>query len=325
LVLTVLYQPPGSSVVATTDSVKVKLADEAGNAVRDSVVTFTAQTGGSSVGVAQVVTDANGVAATTWTFGTIVAANGLSVWAPGLENITWISVTPMPAALAAVHFQSKIVTLAGATVALPLIGNDTYGNVRSIDASVTTCRTSAPSVATVDVTSLRVTKVGSGQSIITCGTSAAPPDSMIVASVPANGVWIGTATGVFDVASNTMFETPVVIDASAHQSNSLGSMTYTVSWDTAQLTYVRGFSWMGSPPVLNTTDVANGRLTVSVASAFGVISVSPATVLYLDFQTAAAPGRTGTITVSVSQAADVTTFADALPTIVGLSQPLVLK
>jgi hypothetical protein len=80
--------PPGSSAAGfeLADSVVIKLADQFGNAVAGTSVTFAIVNGGGSVNPATVTTNAEGIARTNWTLGS-AGAQSMRVSAGALQTV----------------------------------------------------------------------------------------------------------------------------------------------------------------------------------------------------------------------------------------------
>ena len=80
-------QAPGGQAVSPAPAVHV--VDQYGNDVSGATVTFTVTSGGGSVSPANALTDANGIATTTWTLGTTAGANTLTATLGDLSPITF--------------------------------------------------------------------------------------------------------------------------------------------------------------------------------------------------------------------------------------------
>jgi len=171
-----------------------------------------------------------------------------------------------------------------------------------------------------------VTQVATGQSVISCGINGPPIDSIIVASIPAGGAWVGVSTAAFEVDHDSTIGIPIGVDMWSYGPSPLGSLTLQITWDPAQLTYVSSAEYTyATSSSVNVTDVANGHLTVADVVPWGLSYAQLSGPIALTFRAASTAGRTGSIVVTVLQAADAYTFADALPKIVPLTQPIVIR
>jgi DNA-binding beta-propeller fold protein YncE len=278
------------------------------------------------VGSSVVKTDANGLATTTWTVGTIAQLYQLTVTAANVPQPTMVFVSAAHGPVASMEFTTNTMIVEGGPEVMHILGRDSFDNlfeVTGTDVDVT-CDSRTPGIVNIDAAALTVSRVAPGQTVLACGIGAARSDSLLLISLPDHGIWIGALTGLFEIQSNTEFTATVDMDASRHSPSSIGSMTFTVTWDTTQMTYTghTDLTWLA--PVVNATESAHGRLTVAYASADGFTPWGWTSLLQLYFTTSA-PGQTGELKVTVSEAADARTFADALPKFVALSQPLVLQ
>jgi alpha-tubulin suppressor-like RCC1 family protein len=178
-----------TGTVGGQQDLRVRVRDQNNAAMSGVTVTFAAQQG--SVAPATVVTDAEGHALTSWTFGTTAGTQTATASTAGLGSLTFTATVSAGAAAE--------ITIAPASVALEAIGQtaqltaqvrDSHGNaIPNADVQWTTANAS---VVTVSATGL-VTAVGLGSTTVRArvGTSnvqavipvsvALPPASIVVA------------------------------------------------------------------------------------------------------------------------------------------------
>jgi hypothetical protein len=88
----VVVQAPssvGAPGFALADTLKVRLADEAGHPRRGATVTWAVRSGGGSVAPVSDTTDANGIAAAIWTLGGTPGPNELRASGPDDSSVTF--------------------------------------------------------------------------------------------------------------------------------------------------------------------------------------------------------------------------------------------
>jgi hypothetical protein len=157
--------------------------------------------------------------------------------------------------------------------------------------------------------------------MLVCEAPSAKADSMLVVALPRGSLWLGVLPDSFTVSPNATMRAAITLGEEG-TSKLVGSVTFTVTWDPAQLRYISHTLTHNDPTVVNTTDVSHGHLTVSYASTTGM---GYSEIIALQFKAASTTGKTGAISVSVSQCAEASTFADMLPRTLGSSFPLVIK
>ena len=131
----------------------VRVVDAFGNAVQGANVTFAVQTGGGSVGTTTVASDANGLAATTYTLGTAAGTGNNTMTASASvagnpNNITFTaSAVAGAAAKLAIHTEPSATATAGVNFAQqPVIWvEDAYGNLVTNASGIVTATRNAGS------------------------------------------------------------------------------------------------------------------------------------------------------------------------------------
>ena len=138
----VMVQGDGqSNTVATAVSVNpaVRVVDAFGNPVAGVSVGFAVQTGGGRAGAASVISDASGLAATTYTLGTVAGTTNNTLLAsatvagsPSGITFTESALAGAPSKLAIYTQPSATATAGAAFVQQPVVSvQDTYGNIVS--------------------------------------------------------------------------------------------------------------------------------------------------------------------------------------------------
>ena len=151
------------------------------------------------------------------------------------------------------------------------------------------------------------------------GSMGGLSDSTLVAVFEPNGVLVSAQAPRFDLQTDTTFSTKVQL-ISGPSTPGIGSVTVTVAWDPTVLAYVTDVADPNGPSAtVNSTNAANGSLTIAVATS---TSLSDSVSLRnITFKAASAAGRSGAITVTVSDISD-DNFTSLLPVTQTLSFPV---
>ena len=300
---------PTTLLVGTSTPVKVRVTNVYGDPIPGTTVTFTLTAGNGSVAPASALTDVNGIAMTTWTLGTTLAL-GDGLLATAGTATRQINYTPLGGAPVSVAMAYPFVGIAsGATGKDSLTATDAYGNVFTPASAVLFAQNSSV-VALGSANDGSFTAQAAGQTYI-YGFAGSSIDSTLVAVFANNGVLVSAPAPRFDLKADTTFTTTVQLTAGS-ATPAIGSLTAKVTWDPTVLSYVSdtpGDAVNGSVTV-NTTNVANGSLTLAVAS--GNAIGSPFALRHITFTASPVVGRSGTLGVTVS---DITTsnFTSLLP------------
>lgn len=175
---------------ATPSTISVLVFDQTGSALANSTVSWSVASGGGTVSSASSTTDANGLAAVTWTLGTTAGANSLvaSLAGGATVTITATGVAGPAATLTIVSGNNQSITAGNTSDALVVQAADQYGNLingQSI-AWTTNDGTLGASPTTTDAT---------GQSSTTLSTGATAEVYVVTASA-------GSASAQFTITSN---------------------------------------------------------------------------------------------------------------------------
>lgn len=113
--------------------ISVRVTDQNGNAMANTPVTWTVETGGGSVASATTSTDGNGNTSVVWTLGTAAGANTLKASLANNTSVT-ISATGTPAAastLTIISGNNQILVGGGTSAALVVKATDGAGTALS--------------------------------------------------------------------------------------------------------------------------------------------------------------------------------------------------
>ncbi|MGD8726539.1 MAG: hypothetical protein PVH40_02785, partial [Gemmatimonadales bacterium] len=227
--LTIVSGNDQTGVVVTplTDSLVVLATDVDGLPVANTTVTWSVTLNDGTVSPATSTTDANGLAATAWTLGSLAGANEVQATIPA-DTVTFVATgTAGDAAVLELVSGDAQSDTVGATLPLPLVVRvtDLFGNPvqgTPVDFATADGGTLTPVSPTTDVDGL-------AQSVWTLGLTAGPQTatasstglagspltfSTTVTPAPHVNNWTGTAgDGMWTTASNwSRNEVPTVID-----------------------------------------------------------------------------------------------------------------
>ncbi len=161
-----------------TDSLKVQLVDQFGNAVDGGIVTFAVTAGGGTVDPPAPKADANGIAATAWTLGAVAGTHTVEASMAGLKGSPVVfNATPI---------------LPGTPALIEIVGGDGQDLLAGAEAIVN------PTVVVKDANGIPVP----GESVIFAVTAGAGSIMGSPAVTDANGVATSGAW-TYDVAAGT--------------------------------------------------------------------------------------------------------------------------
>lgn len=317
-----LAQPFSSTLtVGESTPVQARVTNVYGNPIAGTTVSFTVSEGIGTLSPATAVTDANGIATTTWTVGTVLV-QGNSIIARAGDAQVEISCAPLhgPAVEIAASVPFAGLTV-GNLVRVDVTARDVYTNEFTPSSAQFVARDPSvlvsptyPSPGEVTMTAQAV-----GQTYLVANVDGVT-DSTLVAVFPDNGVLISVAPPSLALPAGGTFSTNVQMSRGP-STPPIGSLTATVTWDPAVLTYVSDnppYGFDGSVTV-NRTNVATGSLTIAAAT--GTSLGYPMVLRVLTFTASSTPNLHGMLGVTVS---DISTnnFADLLPVTQVVSFPV---
>ncbi|HJQ20558.1 MAG TPA: hypothetical protein VJ867_09440, partial [Gemmatimonadaceae bacterium] len=294
----------------------VELQDQFGQPFVGATVTFSAVTGGGSVGTSSTTTDSQGRAQTSLTLGTSGGAQTFRASVPGITPVTITATAIIPPGSIKFAKYANLLDV-GATASAP-------ATVKALDGSVIdTARVNYASrngaIATVSAGT--ITGVAAGQATIvgTVARATSLKDSTLAIVVPTGGVVLMSSIDRFEYPTDTTMTVSIFVDLRSSGKN-LGSTTIDVTWSTSQLLYQ---SWSngssGVVPTVNATGASSGTLTLAMADVNGF--GGKVEMLRVTFKTATT-AATGALTLTAREmtASDVTT--NLLPLLVQVKNSL---
>jgi len=166
---------------ALSQKLRVHLADSAGAAVEGVPVTWSVATGGGSLDLTSMETNATGDAEVTWTLGTMAGTQSVTASSPGTDPVTFTA-TAQAGPVASVEVSPSSASLeVGGSTQLSAEAADEYDNVIA-DASIAWSSSDA-AVASVDESGL-VTGEGDGSATITATAGGHAADAQVTVSAP---------------------------------------------------------------------------------------------------------------------------------------------
>jgi hypothetical protein len=313
-------------VAGASVAVTAQLADANANAVATSGRTVTWSVAGESGGAftpATSPTASSGAALTSYTTGTSIGtsytitaldASGFS----GSANLSNLAGAPATVNWTPGHV---VVTDTSYATAGLFTATNQFGRVIGLPQLTYTSRTAtAASVSPAGV----VAPVARGQTMIVASALANPvaTDSALFAIATPGAPVVRTDLSRFDVRHDTTFTVTVIVDM--RSATLLGAATVELSWNPAVLKYVSDAeAGSGVGALVGSANAANGSLVLSAASASGFGgTVQLRNVTFLVNSTT---GRTGSLTLLVTELAAAATFTSLLPTTLAISYPLVIR
>jgi hypothetical protein len=205
---------------------------------------------------------------------------------------------------------------AGQSVRPTITAADENGNV--VPNTQITFTASTPSVVTL-ASDGSIAGIGLAQTFVVA-SSALTSDSILVVVTSPNGPVLETDLTRLDIAHDTSFTVPVVLDMRT-SGEKLGATTVTIRWDPAQLTMVSqidGSTGVGA--LVNTNGAPQGVLTMAVASATGF--PGRIELRRITFKAASTIGKAGKLQLSASEVSGAGTFANLLSRTTAVTYPL---
>jgi hypothetical protein len=272
--------------------------------------------GGGSVAPSSVVTDAQGRASARFTTDPKVGLNTATATIAGAAPATF-TVTTVAGPAKTLSIKERIIIAdAGQRVTPTITAADANGNVvpsTQIDFNART-----PSVVSL-TSDGAIVGIGLAQTFVVA-SSALTSDSVLVVVTAPNGPVLETDLTRLDVAHDTSFTVPVVLDMRT-SGEKLGATTVTVRWDPGQLSMVSqadGSSGVGA--LVNASGAAQGVLSFAVASATGFSG--KVELRRITFRAVSTIGRAGNLKLSASELSGATTFTDLLSRTTAVTYPL---
>jgi alpha-tubulin suppressor-like RCC1 family protein len=280
----------GAVAAALPQPLVVRVNDTDGQPLPGVSVTWAADPGSGAVSPATAVTDAGGIARTTWTVGTKAGTAGVTATVAGLSPATFTAqVTPGPAAALKITPDSVWLLGPGDTLRLQVQGVDAYQN--NIENPVVQWESAAPGVASIDAGGLvRGIQVGSVSITARLGGVSAPAKVFVPGPFTAIATgythtcaltvdghaycWGLNSTGNLGIGGTTDSSVPVAV-ASGHRFKQLAAgMQVTCGIATTGVTYCWGANWQGS---LGNGTTADSWVPVPVSGSlqFTQISAGP--------------------------------------------------
>jgi hypothetical protein len=298
------------------DSIRVRVMDGGGNPKQGISVSFAVTAGGGTVSPASAVTDAQGRAASLFVTDPKVGANTATATIAGAAPVSF-SVTTVAGPAKTLSIKERIAIIdAGQRVTPTITAVDANGNPVPTPQLNLTART--PSVVTLNPDG-SIVGVGLAQTFVVA-SSALTADSILVVVSSPNGPILESDFTRLDVAHDTTFTTPIVLDMRT-SGERLGATTVTIRWDPSQLTMlsdVDGASAVGA--LVNENNAAQGMLTLAVASATGF--AGRIELRRITFKVASTVGKAGKLQLSTSEVSGAGTFTNLLAKTAAITYPL---
>lgn len=315
-----------SPVAGASVAVTAQLADVNGNAVASSGRTVTWSVTGESGGAFNPATSqtlASGAALTSYTTGTSIGTpyTLTALDASGFTgSVSLTNAAGSPAAVSWTPGHIVVTDTAYATAGL-FIATNQFGRVIGLPQLTYTSRT--PSAASVSAAGV-VAPLARGQTMIVASATAnsSATDSALFAIATPGGPVVRTDLSRFDLRHDTTFTVTVIADM--RSATLLGAATVELSWDPTVLKYVSDAeAGSGVGALVGSANAANGSLVLTAASASGLGgTVQLRNVTFLVNSTT---GRTGSLTLHVTELSAATSFTSLLATTLPISYPLVIR
>jgi hypothetical protein len=313
-------------VAGASVTVTAQLADANSNAVASSGRTVTWSVSGESGGAfnpASSQTSATGAALTSYTTGTSIGTpyTLTALDASGLTGSA--SLSNVAGALASVTWVPGHIVVTDTAYATAGLFTATNQFGRAIGLPPLTYTSRTPTAASVSPAGV-VAPLARGQSMIVASAIANPAatDSALFGIATPGAPVVRTDLSRFDLRHDTTLTVTVIVDM--RSATLLGAATVELSWNPAVLKYVSDAeAGSGVGALVGSANAANGSLVLSAASASGFGgTVQLRNVTFLVNSTT---GRTGSLTLLVTELAAATSFTSLLPTTLAISYPLVIR
>lgn len=285
--------PPGSNI----DSITVKVADQFGNPVVGTVVTFAVTGGGGAISPASVTTGLNGLASAEWRVGGAArTSNSASASSPGLAAPTVAFSTTTDGIVASLRMAAPMFSVDSLISTTPgVVALDADG-IPVIHPRITLV---ARTPTTVSVSGSTVRGIHPGQTFLIATSVDAPQatDSALFVVANIGAPTVSAAVPRFDLKTDTTFTVSVVVDMGTG-TEKLGAATLQVTWNPNVLIFIsdaEGSSQVGA--TLNTSNTATGFYTMTMANPSGFAGAVE--MRRLTFKAASVAGRNGTLAITV--------------------------
>jgi hypothetical protein len=312
-------------VVGQVVTITARLTDANGNAIATAgrAVTWTATTSGGTFTPGVSAVDASGTASTAFTVGpaagavyivTATDASGIAGSAPAITTSTAIPTTVVNAGPPVVVIDS------GATLASPFQVFDQSGRLLS---GVVLSYPRQGAVTTTAAGVISAAHPGQIMLVAAAPLNVAARDSVLVLVASRGGPLLRTDLSQFRLKADTTFTVTIVADMRSTGLR-LGSLGLAITWDTALLAYVsdaEGASGTGAS--VNRSGVANGTLNLALASSAGFDGAIQ--LRTITFRATSVAGRTGALSLLVTDCTAASSFADLLSATVAARFPLVTR
>lgn len=315
-------EPITSPIGANIDSIAVQATDQYGNPVPNELILFSVTAGGGSVSPASRPTGTDGRAAARWTIGPELGATNT---AKATENNASLSVafsTVATNAVSAVRFADHVLVVdSGSNITPSIVVLDAKGSTIP-DAPISIVARNL-SVANGGAT---VTGSRSGQTFVVATSlddQSVRDSAMLLVSGGGKPV-VSLDVPRFDLKTDTTFTVSLRLDPRS-TSVPVGSATLQVVWNTAVLTFVSEQAVTTSNVIvdLNSAGIANGVITVAMASSAGVTGTTE--LRRFTFKASSVVSRSGTLSVQVVDLAAAGTFVNLAAQTVSGSYPLRIR
>ena len=315
-----------SPVAGASVAVTAQLTDVNGNAVASSGRTVTWSVTGESGGAFNPATSqtlASGAALTSYTTGTSIGTpyTLTALDASGFTgNVSLTNAAGTPAAVSWTPGHIVVTDTAYATAGL-FIATNQFGRVIGLPQLTYTSRT--PSAASVSAAGV-VAPLARGQTMIVASATAnsSATDSALFAIATPGGPVVRTDLSRFDFRHDTTFTVTVIADM--RSATLLGAATVELSWDPTVLKYVSDAeAGSGVGALVGSANAANGSLVLTAASASGFGGTGQ--LRNVTFLVNSTTGRTGSLTLHVTELSAATSFTSLLATTLPISYPLVIR
>jgi hypothetical protein len=311
---------PLTAIAGSTlgDSIRVRVVDAGGNPQAHVAVAFAITAGSGTVSPASVLTDAQGRAAAQFVTDRKVGANAATATIAGAAPVSF-SVTTIAGPAATIAIKERIVIVdAGQRVTPTITASDANGNVVAPTQLAYSARTASVVTFTSDGA---IVGIGTGLSqTFVVASNGFVADSLLMVVTTPNGPVLESDLTRLDVAHDTTFTMPVVLDMRT-SGEILGATTVSIHWDPAQFTLVsqvEGSSNVGA--LVNDTKTAQGVLSLSVASVTGF--PGRVELRRLTFKATSVVGKAGKVQLIVGDVSGANTFTDLYARTTAVTYPM---
>jgi hypothetical protein len=226
-----------------------------------------------------------------------------------------------PTSIAATGNEITVINPAGTVTPVFQVKNENGAPMSGVPLTYTSRTTGAATVSAAGV----VTGVALGQTVIVASVTAnaAIADSVVVAVGSATGPSLALDLTTLDLASSATVTLTLVADMRA-STEKLGALTSQLTWDPTQLTFVSDAeTTTNAGALVNSSNAANGSLTVSMANGTGLSGA--VLVRKLTFTVTATKGKAALFSILPTEFNAATTLTNLLPKTIAIRYPLTVK